>query len=138
MSFVSTFLSFFFIFCFFLCFFSLFFCLQVHNRDGLHDKMGLRTEGPKGSCPTLIDLVGPRSQLVGIWNQLRSLTGGSMIRPGRIFKGILSPLAAGMHLYERVHLSRYMKICENQPFSINQSQAEHVVNQNSMPLFHQT
>ena len=28
-------------------FFSLFFCLQVHDRDGLHDKMGLQLKALK-------------------------------------------------------------------------------------------
>ena len=32
---------------FFFCFFSLFFCLQMHNRDGLHNKMDLQLKALK-------------------------------------------------------------------------------------------
>ena len=44
--FFQFFLLFSLFFCFF-CFFSLFFCLQVHDRDGLHDKMGLQLKALK-------------------------------------------------------------------------------------------
>ena len=46
-SLISIFPSFFFIFFSFFCFFSLFFYLQVYDRDGLYDKMGLQLKALK-------------------------------------------------------------------------------------------